>query len=87
MRRLSTSIASMKYAKQWIVMVNLEEDRENNKTIGDIYLVTPNKDEAYDKAIALGDSMGKNMVVRGNDELIQCELGGFDIWDDIWNSL
>ena len=74
MERLWTGDVQMKYPKQWIVMVNLEDEPKTNKTYGEVYLVTPNKDEAYNKAIALGDSMGRRMVVEGFDDTPQ--IGG-----------
>ena len=79
MEKILWSEAKMKYPEQWIVMVNLEDDKETRRTIGEIYLVTSDEDEAYDKAIALGDSMGKNMVIRGHNPY-QSELGV------LWNS-
>ena len=80
MEKLWTGDARMKYPKQWIVMVNLEDNRETHKTMGEVHLVTLDEDEAYDTAIALGDSMGENMVIRGHNP-VQSELGGFEIWE------
>ena len=80
MDRMWTEEAYMKYQKQWIVMVNLTDEKEDDgayKTIGDVYLVTSNKKEAYDKAIALGGTMGENTVVPGFDDTP--EIGG------LWN--
>ena len=77
MERLWYGEAKMKYPKQWIVMVNMEDEPKTNKAYGDIYLVTPNEDEAYEKAIELGDSMGRNMVIAGFDDTPQ--IGGFEI--------
>ncbi|MCL2087711.1 MAG: hypothetical protein FWH05_09005 [Oscillospiraceae bacterium] len=78
MERLWYGEASMKYPKQWIVMVNIEDEPKTNKGYGDIYLVTPDKKEAYDKAIELGNSMGRNMVIEGFDDTPQ--IGGLEIW-------
>ncbi|MCL2087687.1 MAG: hypothetical protein FWH05_08870 [Oscillospiraceae bacterium] len=77
MERLWYGEAKMKYPKKWIVMVNIEDEPKTNKGYGDIYLVTPNKKEAYDKAIALGNSMGRNMVIEGFDDTPQ--IGGLEI--------
>ncbi|MCL2018266.1 MAG: hypothetical protein FWG70_00780 [Oscillospiraceae bacterium] len=77
MERLWYGEASMKYPKQWIVMVNMEDEPKTNKAYGDIYLVTPNKKEAYTTAKALGDSMGRNMVIEGFDDTPQ--IGGLEI--------
>jgi hypothetical protein len=74
MERMWSGDASMKYPKQWIVMVNIEDDPATNKDIGDIYLVTPNKDEAYNQAIALGRSMGRRLVMEGFNDSPQ--IGG-----------
>ena len=77
MERLWCGEASMKYPKQWIVMVNMEDEPKTYKVIGDVYLVTSDKKEAYDKAIELGESMGRNMVIEGFDDTPQ--IGGFEI--------
>ena len=74
MERMWSGDASMKYPKQWIVMVNIEDDPATNKDIGDIYLVTPNKDEAYNRAIALERSMGRRLVMEGFNDSPQ--IGG-----------
>jgi len=66
----------MKYQKQWIVMVNLSTEPKN-KTIGDVLLVTPNKDEAYAKAKELGDSMGGTLVFEGFNDTPQ--IGGLEL--------
>jgi len=73
MERMWTAKAKNKYPKQWIVMVNLSNE-PHNKTIGDIYLVTPDRKEAYDTAKALGDTMGKKVVIEGFNDTPQ--IGG-----------
>ena len=73
MERMWRADAKKKYPMQWIVMVNLTTEH-NNKTIGSIYLVTPSKKEAYDTAKALGDTMGKKMVIEGFNDTPQ--IGG-----------
>jgi len=78
MERMWSGDASMKYPKQWIVMVNIEDEPKTNKTIGDIYLVTPNADEAYAKVEELGDSMGENFVFEGFNDTPQ--IGGLRLW-------
>ncbi|MCL2087005.1 MAG: hypothetical protein FWH05_05365 [Oscillospiraceae bacterium] len=78
MERLWSGEASMKYPKQWIVMVNIEDEPKTNKTIGDIYLVTPDKKEAYTKAKELGDSMGEQFVFEGFNDTPQ--IGGLELW-------
>lgn len=77
MERLWCSEASMKYPKQWVILVNMEDDPKTHKGYGDVFLVTPDKDEAYDKAVALGDSMGRRMVVEGFNDTPQ--IGGFEL--------
>jgi len=76
MERMWSRKVAMKYPKQWIVLVNLSHE-PNNKVIGDVYLVTPDKDIAYSTAKSLGDSMGKKMVVEGFNDAPQ--IGGFTI--------
>jgi hypothetical protein len=49
--------------------------------MGEIYLVTSNKKEAYSKAIALGDSMGGKMVIAGYDDTPQ--IGGLELWSNL----
>ena len=78
MERLWSEEAMMKYPKQWVVLVNTSDDKQSHKTMGDVYLVTPDKKDAYAKAIALGDSLGENMVIEGFDDTPQ--IGGLDIW-------
>ena len=78
MERMWSREVSMKYPKQWIVLVNLSDEPKTNKTIGDVFLVTSSKKEAYSKAISLGDSMGKRMVVEGFDDTPQ--IGGLELW-------
>ena len=73
MERMWRADAKKKYPKQWIVMVNLSSE-QNNKTIGDIYLVTPNRNEAYSTAKNLGETMGKKMVIEGFNDTPQ--IGG-----------
>jgi len=55
----------MKYPKQWIVFVDSEYDKETNKYMGRVHLVTPSKKEAYAEAMRIGDSMGVNGVLEG----------------------
>ena len=78
MERLWYGEAKMKYPKQWIVMVNMEDEPKTNKAYGDVYLVTPNKKEAYAKAKELGNSMGEKMVITGFDDTPR--IGGLEIW-------
>lgn len=78
MERMWSSDASMKYPKQWIVMVNLFNEPKTNKVIGDVYLITQDKKEAYSTAKSLGESMGRLMVVEGFDDSPQ--IGGFTIY-------
>jgi hypothetical protein len=75
MERLWSEEAKMKYPKQWIVMANLEDELNPYKTYGDVYLVTPSKDEAYASAKLLGNSMGGTLVFEGFDDT-QRFLGG-----------
>jgi hypothetical protein len=78
MERMWVLEASQKYPKQWIVAVNLNWEPDN-KVLGDIFLVTPDKKEAYAKAKEIdqkGD-MGQTMVVEGYNDAPQ--IGGFTI--------
>jgi len=79
MERLWFGEAMMKYPKQWIVMVNLEDEPITDKTFGDIYLVTPDADEAYAKAKELRDSAGGSFVFEGFDDTPQ--IGGLEFWN------
>jgi len=81
MEKIWSGEARKKYPLQWIVMVNISDEEGTNKTMGEIYLVTPDKDEAYKKAIALGDSMGGRVVLRGHNPY-QSELGGLE---EVWS--
>ncbi|MDR0249493.1 MAG: hypothetical protein LBI44_07590 [Oscillospiraceae bacterium] len=69
MERMWVLEASMKYPKQWLVAVNLVWEPDN-KLIGDVFMVTPDKKEAYDKVMELicTGEMGKVMVVEGYDD-------------------
>jgi uncharacterized protein YfaP (DUF2135 family) len=55
MERMWLNEAEMKYPKQWIVAVNLSWE-EKNTMYGDIYLVTPDKEEAFRKEKELEES-------------------------------
>jgi hypothetical protein len=76
MERMWSEEAFMKYLKQWIVMVNISTE-SNNRTFGDIVLVTPDEDEAYAKAKEIGDSMGGKLVFEGFNDTPQ--IGGLEI--------
>ncbi|MCL2088024.1 MAG: hypothetical protein FWH14_00940 [Oscillospiraceae bacterium] len=78
MERLWSGEASMKYPKQWIVMVNIEDEPNTNKVIGDIFLVTPDKDEAFTRSKLLGYSMGRKYVFEGFNDTPQ--IGGLELW-------
>ena len=56
-------------------MVNISDEPGTNKAIGDVYLITPDKTEAYSKAKVLGKSMGRLMVIEGFDDSPQ--IGGY----------
>jgi len=73
MERLWSGDAKMKYPKKWMVMVNVIME-SGSKAIGDVYLITDSKEEAYDKAMSLGDSMGGRLVFQGFDDTPQ--IGG-----------
>jgi len=77
MERMWSGEAEMKYPKQWIVMVNLITEPKN-KVVGDVLLVTPDKDEAYAKAKELGESMGRKVVFEGFNDTPQ--IGGLELW-------
>ena len=78
MERLWVGEAKIKYPKQWLVAVNLSWESDN-KVFGDIFLVTPNEDEAHAKVRTLRKtgSMGKVMVVEGYNDAPQ--IGGFSL--------
>jgi hypothetical protein len=84
MERMWSGDARMKYPKQWIIMVNVEDELETEtkayKTVGDIFLVTPDKNEAYNKVEELGESMGESFVFKGFDDTPR--IGGIR-----WNQL
>jgi len=76
MERLWLGEARMKYPKQWIVLVNIT-DEPGNKSFGDVFLVTSDKQKAYSTAKLLGESMGEYTVVAGYDDTPQ--IGGFAV--------
>jgi hypothetical protein len=78
MERMWVLEAAHKYPKQWLVAVNLS-DEPNNRVIGDIYFVTPDKKEAYAKAIEIDNKgdMGETMVLEGYNDTPQ--IGGLTI--------
>jgi len=76
MKRMWSGDAKMKFPRKWIVLVNLSD--EENKTFGDVYLITSDKDEAYKKAIELGDDLGSKMIVEGFNDTPQ--IGGLELW-------
>ena len=77
MERLWCLEAMMKYPKQWIVMVNIINEPETHKAIGDVYMVTSSENEAYETAIILGNNMGEATVVEGFDDAPQ--IGGLEL--------
>jgi hypothetical protein len=76
MERLWIDKVRMKYPKQWIVLVNIAYGPEN-KSFGDVYLVTSDKKKAYATAKSLGESMGEYTVIAGYDDTPQ--IGGFTV--------
>jgi hypothetical protein len=78
MERMWVREAAHQYPKQWLVAVNLAYE-PGNKVIGDVFLVTPDKKEAYAKAkeIRSTGEMGDVMVVAGYDDTPQ--IGGLTI--------
>jgi hypothetical protein len=78
MERMWTQEAAHKYPKQWLVAVNITWE-PGSKSIGDIFMITPNKAEAYDKVMELRNSgdMCEVAVVRGYDDTPQ--IGGLTI--------
>ena len=77
MERMWTEDVMMKYPKQWVVIVNTSREK-GNRVFGDVFFVTDDADEAYDKAKSLGDVMGTNMVIEGFDDTRR--LGGLGLW-------
>ncbi|MCL2387262.1 MAG: hypothetical protein FWC89_06890 [Defluviitaleaceae bacterium] len=78
LEKIWTSEAKMQYPKQWIVMVNLEDDCQTNKVMGYVHVVTPSQKEAYKKAKELEDIMGRTVVIEGFDDTPQ--IGGLTLW-------
>ena len=70
--------AKMQYPKQWIVLVHLEDDYKTHKVMGIVHTVTPNKKDAYEKARALENVMGRTMVIEGFNDTPQ--IGGLSLW-------
>jgi len=70
--------AAMKYPKQWIVFVNIENDGDTHKPMGVVHLVTPSREEAYAEARIIGKSRGKKAVIEGFNDTPQ--IGGLSIW-------
>ena len=66
------------YPKQWIVFVEIEYDEATHKNMGIVHYATPDKNEAYAKAKALGDTMGDTMVIEGFNDTPQ--IGGLYLW-------
>ena len=57
------------YPKQWVVLTEVECDTETGKHMGIVYLVTPEKDEAYRVSMELRGSGVKTIVIEGfNDK-------------------
>jgi hypothetical protein len=79
MERMWVQTAAHKYPKQWLVAVNLVCEQPGNRLIGDIFMVTDDEDEAYDKVMELRErgEMGEVMVVDGYDDTPQ--IGGLTI--------
>jgi hypothetical protein len=79
MERIWDSEVAVMYPNQWIVMVNCEwGGNGDNKNYGEVYLVTPDRDEAYRVAIGIdanGD-MGSTLVLEGVSDVR--ELGGLE---------
>jgi len=84
MEKIWSEEVAMKYPLQWIVMVNLSHEKIGCKTMGEVYLVTSDQDEAYAKVKILKkeNNMGKVMVFRGHNPY-QSEIGGIDIWSSL----
>ena len=78
MERMWTSEAAMKYPKQWIVMVNVDYNKETHKHMGDVYTVKPTFEEAFAMERKLGKSMGKSTVFEGFNDTPQ--IGGLELW-------
>jgi len=77
LERLWLGEARLKYPNKWIVAVNVKWE-EKCKAIGDIFLITPDADFAYKKAIELKKSgkMGK-VAVTGDDDTPH--VGGLEV--------
>jgi len=79
--KLWTEDVMMMYPKQWVVMVELEQENNPLNTYGVVHLVTDSKKEAYMIAKVLCESgdLGNVMVVEGWDDTPQ--IGGLEIWN------
>ena len=74
--KLWTSDVMMMYPKQWVVMVQLEDQLKPLRTLGTVHFVTDSEDEAYktSKAVRESGDFGEVMVVEGWDDTPQ--IGG-----------
>ncbi|MCL1884262.1 MAG: hypothetical protein FWF81_11010 [Defluviitaleaceae bacterium] len=77
-KKIWSEEAYMQYPKQWIVFVEMEHDPKTHKYMGLVHFVTPDKDEAYEKAMALGNTKGKKGVMEGFNDTPQ--IGGLSSW-------
>ena len=78
--KLWTSDVMMMYPKQWVVMVQLEQQLKPLRTYGIVHFITDSKKEAYSIGKVLRESgeLGKVMVVEGWDDTPQ--IGGLELW-------
>jgi len=84
MERMFFGDAVMKYPKQWIVLVNVAwEGPKKSRVCGDLYMVTPDRNEALAvmKELDKAGTFGQVDVFEGFDDTPQ--IGGFRIITDI----
>jgi len=82
MERMFFGDAVMKYPKQWIVLVNVAwEGPKKSRVCGDLYMVTPDRNEALAvmKELDKAGTFGQVDVTEGFDDTPQ--IGGFRITD------
>ena len=79
MERMWLGAASKQFKDNWIVAINVTWG-EKCMVYGDIYMITPSKDEAYAMAILLkkAGQSGKVTVMQGENHTPQ--VGGLELW-------
>ena len=71
MERVLFTEVPMMYPKKWILLVNLWKEKERRCSSGEVYWVADNKMEIFNKAMEIGDELGRTMMVEGFDDTPQ----------------